>query len=51
MLKQYLMEFMESFEFSKEDKQVIEKAFDVLEASGEAYQEFLQFLKMFSKRH
>ncbi len=49
MLKQYLMEFMESFEFSKEDKQVIEKAFDSLEASSEAYQEFLQFLKTYDE--
>ena len=49
MLKQYLVEFMEHFEYSKEDCLVIEKAFATLEASGEAYQEFLQFLKAYDE--
>ena len=49
MLKQYLVEFMEHFEYSKEDCLVIEKAFVTLEASGEAYQEFLQFLKAYDE--
>ena len=49
MIKQYLTEFMEHFAFAKEDCQAIEKAFDTLEASGEAYQEFLQILKTYDE--
>ena len=49
MLKQYLAEFMESFEYSMEDRLVIEEAFEALEASGEVYQEFLQFLKAYDE--
>ena len=49
MLKQYLAEFMESFEYPKEDRVIIEEVFDVLEASGEAYQEFLQLLKAYDE--
>lgn len=51
MLKQYLAEFMERFEYSMEDRMVIERAFAVLEASGEAYQEFVHFLKVYDENN
>ena len=49
MLKQYLNDFMERFEYLEEDRIAIREAFDVLENSGEGYQEFLRYLKMYDE--